>query len=181
MGAIEDATARVQRAGGKQVRERSTKLGGVEMFVFWVLMILGFVALALAILAATMSDWMALAILGPAAIVLGGAGVWLDVAQARRGAARRQGVEIYGLYLTPSVIILRTPRGRTVVPREHVLRFDVRKISPPSESGVRFGLFVEVSSANGPQDLELQDGTDRHQLECCRGWLAGQWPPPLPR
>jgi hypothetical protein len=208
---VEEAVAAAQRSGDKQRRERSTKLGGMEIegpALRWVevasppvvyfpdahgsppslaaigttvSLLMAFGALVLAVACVFWADWLFLGIFGPAAIVLGAAGVWLSRVDTRQRAAAREGVETSGLYLTPDALMHRTDKGRFLVPRGQVLRFGTRKTSDRTHGGASFEMFMEVSVDGRTRLQGLKNSSDRHLLEYCHAWLDGRWPLPLPR
>jgi len=209
--AIVHAVAEAQRAGHKQSRPRAARIGGQEIegaafrwvevddppVVYFpdarpsrwswasagmtVLYVVAFLSLAFAILSATLSDWLFLAIFGAASVVSGVAGYRLDVAISRKRAAAAEGVERRGLYLTPEALMLVTHRDTIVVPRRQVRRFRAKNVANASEDGARFRELVEVDVGGRSQTLRLQDGIDSQQRAYCETWLDGRWPLPLPQ
>lgn len=95
---------------------------------------------------------------------------------AREGAKDRErwaGIEVEGLYLTGSMLVLRHPGGFVVVPRERAVRIEKRRRG--SSERIRHDEVLHFQDASGEaQELLLGSSSRKTIAESCRRWLTGE-------
>jgi len=139
---------------------------GVAMILF---VLIGFTAVVLAIVFFVDGSSWFLPTAGVSVVTLLAA-MRFGVADARRAAARRAGVEREGLYLLPDTLIVRRRRDALVFPRSAIVRFEKRRrIRKKGEGGAHDYLFF-VDSEGTLRRYRLDRASPGFRARCQR-WL----------
>lgn len=138
--------------------------------------IVGFLALVMAILSVTLSDWLFAGIFAMVTAVCG-AGLWY---LNRSPVEDSMVVGTNGLYLTPDALLLVAGAQWIEAKRGEVAGFGTRRRGPVAADTAKFVEYVDVEIGGKQRRIDLQQRVDEDQRAVCEAWLAGTWPLPLP-